>query len=876
MSVPGTFRAATISLACLTATTCGPTTTGTGALPVAGVPRTLAEQRAATISNLSYGVSLSIPEARQDPIIGTIVVEFDLSEATAPLVFDFAQPAESLLAVRAGEPDGDSPTDGQTVETMVQDEHVIVPASALRQGANRLAIDFVAGDGSLNRNDEYLYTLFVPDRARVAMPVFDQPDLKARVAWTLEVPSTWEAIANGELLEHNIEGERATFVFEQSAPISTYLFAFTAGAFQEVSAEHNGRTLRLLHRETDTAKVDRNIEAIFELHATALDWLEEYTGIAYPFQKFGLVAMPAFQYGGMEHPGAIFYVDRTLFLDETATQNQYLERASVIAHETAHMWFGNLVTMEWFNDVWMKEVFANFMAAKIVNPSFPEVDHDLRFMLAHYPVAYAVDRTDGANPIRQTLENLNEAGAMYGAIIYQKAPVVMKHLELMMGEIAFRDGLREYLGAHRYANATWPDLVEVMDARADEDLIAWSEIWVNEPGRPTVEVELQTDGEVISALTVSQKDPLDRNRVWNQRLSLLLGTADGEGRSIDVHITSARTEVAEAVGAPLPDFVLANGGGVGYGGFLPDERSRDWLLTNLPTLPRPQLRAIAWLSLWDSMLEGQTQPMQLLDLALNSLPSESDELNIDYLLGVVSDTYWRYIDATSRSALAPRIEALAWELLETAPRATLKGSFFATYRDVALTAPALERIRAIWSGELEVEGLKLSETDLMAIAQGLAVRRIPDAEAILDAQRQRIDNPDNQRRFDFVRPALSADDATRQAFFESLADPANREQEPWVLEAVEYLNHPLRAPGSLGYIRPALEELEEIQRTAGIFFPLDWLNATFAGHSSREAADTVRAFLSEHSDLAPRLRGKLLQAADPLFRAAAIIHGGDR
>jgi aminopeptidase N len=539
------------------------------------------------------------------------------------------------------------------------------------------------------------------------------------------------------------------------------------------------------------------------------------------------------------------------------------------------MWFGNLVTMEWFNDVWMKEVFANFMAAKIVNPIFPEVDHDLRFMLAHYPAAYGVDRTTGANPIRQTLENLNEAGAMYGAIIYQKAPVVMKHLELMMGESTFRDGLREYLGAHRYANATWPDLVEVMDARADDDLLAWSQIWVNEPGRPTIKVELQTDGEVISSLTLSQTDPFERGRLWNQRLTVLLGSASGAGRNIDVHLTSASAEVPEAVGVPLPDFVLPNGGGIGYGGFLPDARSRDWLLANLPTLPQPRRRAVGWLSLWDSMLEGQTHPTQLLDLALRSLPPESDELNIEHLLGIVSDTYWRYIDSTARRTVAPRVEALLWELLEAAPRATLKGSYFATYRDIALTVPALERIRAIWAGEIDVEGLKLSETDMMAIAQGLAVRGILNAEAILDAQRERIENSDNRRRFAFVRPALSADDATRAAFFDSLSDPANREQEPWVLEAVAYLNHPLRAPESLRYIRPALEELEEVQRTAGIFFPLDWLNATFGGHSSREAADTVRTFLLERSDLALRLRGKLLQAADPLFRAAAIIHGAD-
>ena len=186
----------------------------------------------------------------------------------------------------------------------------------------------------------------------------------------------------------------------------------------------------------------------------------------------------------MEHAGAIFYNASGLLLDQSATQNQLLGRASVIAHETAHMWFGDLVTMRWFNDVWMKEVFANFMAAKIVNPSFPEINHELRFLLAHYPAAYDVDRTPGTNAIRQPLDNLNEAGTLYGAIIYQKAPIVMRQLETILGETPFRDGLREYLRAHRFANATWPDLIALLDARTPEDLAAWSRAWVEEPGRP--------------------------------------------------------------------------------------------------------------------------------------------------------------------------------------------------------------------------------------------------------------------------------------------------------------------------------------------------------------------------------------------------------
>ena len=229
--------------------------------------------------------------------------------------------------------------------------------------------------------------------------------------------------------------------------------------------------------------------------------------IPYPWGKFDFLLVPSFQFGGMEHPGAIFYNAATLLLDPSATQNQKLGRASLIAHETAHMWFGDLVTMRWFNDVWMKEVFANFMAAKIVNPSFPEINHELRFLLAHYPSAYDVDRTPGTNAIRQALDNLSEAGSLYGAIIYQKAPIVMRQLEGILGETAFRDGLQQYLRTHRFGNATWPDLIALLDERTPEDLAAWSRAWVEEAGRPIVATELRLEGGRIASLAFVQRDP---------------------------------------------------------------------------------------------------------------------------------------------------------------------------------------------------------------------------------------------------------------------------------------------------------------------------------------------------------------------------------
>ncbi|NIM51236.1 MAG: hypothetical protein GTN62_14950 [Gemmatimonadales bacterium] len=827
-----------------------------------GVSWELARHRVRTISDVRYGITLRVPAALGQRITGTESIRFALRDENQPLVLDFTAPDGSVLAVSAF---------GEAVPYEVTNGHIVVPASVLTKGENLIEIEFLAGDAALNRNQDFLYTLFVPDRASSAIPCFDQPNLKATYQLTLEIPASWEAVANAPLARSETAAERKHLAFQETRPLSTYLLAFAAGEFQVETAERTGRTLRLYHRETDVEKLKRNREAIFDLHATALEWLEDYTDIPYPFEKFDFVAIPSFQYGGMEHPGAILYRASSLFLDESPTQNQLLGRASLISHETAHMWFGDLVTMEWFNDVWMKEVFANFMAAKIVNPSFPEVDHDLRFFLAHHPRAYAVDRTAGANPIRQDLANLKEAGTLYGAIIYQKAPIVMQHLERLIGDDTMRDGLQEYLQSSAFGNATWSDLIAILDDLSDEDLRAWSRTWIDKPGRPTISADLALGGDGrIARMQLSQIDPWDRELAWNQHLAVVLGYRDGS-RSFPAHLSDPKIDIPQAVGLPAPDFVLAGADGLGYGLFPLDPKSRSHLLQHLEDVEDPLVRSVAWMALWESLLHGTVRPGELVNTALRALPLESDEQNVQQILGSLRTAYWRFLAAEERDSLAPTIEALLWAELERAERSSLKAAYFDTYVSLAITSQAVTRLMRIWRKEQEIAGLPLSEQRYTALAEALAIREVANSQAILVEQLGRINNPDRRARFAFVIPALSADQSVRDSVFESFKEATNREHEPWVLSAVSYLHHPLRAAQSEKYIGPSLGLLEEIQRTGDIFFPLRWLNATLGGHRSPRAAAIVREFLNQRPNYPPRLRGKILQATDQLFRAAEIV-----
>lgn len=831
---------------------------------VQGVSLEIANLRAKTISNLHYQLHFSIPESLRQEIMGQVVISFQLNDVSSPLILDFNESPDKVSHVG----DGENQFDYEFLNG-----HIVIPPQHMKIGENSVTINFVAGESSLNRNEKFLYTLFVPDRASFAFPCFDQPNLKAVYKLSLEIPQTWKAVANGKLIKTETSQGRSRYDFEETKPISTYLFSFAAGEFELISEERSGRTIRLFHRETDVEKVQSNTKAIFDLHFAALDWLEDYTGIPYPFGKFDFVLIPSFQYGGMEHPGAILYRASRLFLERSATQNQKLSRASLIAHETAHMWFGDLVTMDWFNDVWMKEVFANFMAAKIVNPSFPEINHPLRFLLAHYPSAYGVDRTKGANPIRQELDNLKNAGTLYGAIIYQKAPIVMQHLERLVGEKPFQSGIREYLENFKYGNATWLDLIEILDRKTEEDLKAWSKVWVNQPGRPhiTADFELDEDGNIAKFL-VKQKDIQNAGRTWNQKMDLLFGK-DNQTKYFPVQLNQDVVEVKSAIGKIKPDFVLVNGLGLGYGNFELDLDSRQYLLENISKIDNALIRGIAWLTLWEEMLNSRLSPQKIVITAMLALKHESDLQNIERILNYLSTAFWKFHNDNQRRELAPKLENLLWELVNQPLNPKAITSYFRTFRSISLTDHAVTKSFKIWKKELEIPNLIIQESDMTTLCFELAVRDIPETKQMIEIQLQRIKSPDRKARFEFVLPALSADQQIRDDFFESLKDDKNRAHEPWVLTGLRYLHHPLRAQQSQKYLTESLELVEEIQRTGDIFFPKRWLDATFGGHNSVEAAAIVDEFLKEKENYPNRLRGKILQSTDLLFRASLMING---
>jgi len=831
-----------------------------------GVSKLLATYRYETLGDVRYGLTFRIDTGKNTPVEGIAVIEFLRTAGREPLVLDFKVPGDYLKTVAVN---------GKPTEAGLVNGHIVIDRELLSRRYNRIEVSFRAGDLSLNRNGEYLYTLFVPDRASTAFPCFDQPDIKGRFTLTLDIPSSYRAMSNNPVVSADTTEGRVTLRFSETKPISTYLFAFAAGKFELVEKEIDGVKMEMLHRETRPGYVENNSEEIFRLHCSALKWLEDYIQIPYPFDKFGFVLLPPFQYSGMEHPGSIFYRASSLMLEASPTLNEQLSRASLIAHETSHIWFGDLVTMKWFDDVWLKEVFAGYMSDKIAGPDFPDINHDLRFLLTRYPDAYEVDRTRGTNPIIQELGNMKDAGSLYGGIIYNKAPIVMRQLEQLAGEENLKRGLQVYLNKYTWGNARWDDLVAILEETSQKPLGEWSRMWVREAGMPIIKpVIAEDDGYRIS---LSEDDPAGILRHWPQTLKTMVITATD---TVTAELAPAERD-SYITTADKPLCVIPDISGRAYGTFLFDSISAAYLVNNLPTFEEPLLKGILWINMYENVISKTVSPADFCETAMRDLQVITDLQLRNYLAERFTSVWWNHMTAGERSARAAEAEAMLKGRMLSAETLSEKRSWFGTLGNVTVSRRGMDYLAALWKrGELPGAALRgtvqpggrlsgpvrLSEDELCTLALTLALKGLPGAQGIIAEQRERIAGKERLERFDFVIPAVSADATVRDTFFENLSDPANREREPWVLEALEYLHHPSVAERSEKYILPSLEMLEEIKATGDIFFPGSWISTTLEGHRTPEARETVEKFLDEHPDYPADLRLKILQAADHLFR----------
>ena len=824
-----------------------------------GISYELAKYRKQQISDVVYNLHFNIPKEKNTPIESKLKLTFYLNNLNENLLLDFNEDFSKLKSININ---------GKKEAFNFRNEHIIISnKTQLVLGENTIEIFFDAGEKSLNRNDEFLYTLLVPDRASTLFPCFDQPDIKANYNLQITAPKDWKVLTSAfeeSVVERN---DFAEHVFETSDVMSTYLFSFVAGKFTEVTKNPGAFDMRFLYRENDKEKIEESVNKVFKIHQNALDFLEDYTTVKFPFQKMDFATIPPFQYGGMEHVGAIQYRESSLFLDKNATQNQLLRRAKLIAHETSHMWFGDLVTMKWFNDVWMKEVFANFMADKIVNPLYPDINHTLSFMMSHYPSAYSEDRTKGTNAIRQDLDNLKNAGSLYGRIIYNKAPIMMRQLEYVLGEDLFKEGIQEYIKTYQNSNADWNELITIFDKKSTADIKSWSDVWVNSSSRPIFYEQIETNKNgKITKFIIHQKAEDGSDKVWPQSFKIQLKDARGYVKNINIKNMGKSFDVTAAAKGFKPGQVLYNTNGFGYGVF-PIYKNEVY---SYKSIKDKVSRGYQFINLYENMLIGTIAPIEVYKFYLEAIKYEKNELILTYLCTSMDTIFWNFLNEKQQADWVTITEQSLFDVLRKKNPKNIKKIVYNLYVELGYTTKSLKTLYALWSKKGKVDNLFLNENDYTELAMKLAIYEHPKTLQILEEQQIRISNPDRSRRFNWLLPSLSSKSTVRDAFMISLLNKKNRENESWVFVALNNIHHPLRQNSASKHLRPILRKLEEVQLTGDIFFPKGWLASSIGNYSSNEAYGILQEFLAENPNYNPILIKKLLQTTDNLAKAQNI------
>ena len=833
-----------------------------------GVSRALAEWRAPRYRDLRYALDAEI-DREASRLAATVQIELTLASPPPELVLDWRPPAGARLE--------DLQVNGAPArEARIEREHIVVPARLLRAGRNtvraRIETPITVSGGALTRYEDredgsrYVYTLLVPADASTVFPCFDQPDLKARFRLTLAAPAAWTVVANAPAREPEPAGASRVWRFEETAPISTYLFAFAAGPFVEAGDGTDLRT-RLFVRRSRAERAAREARDVLEQNARALDWLAGYFDRPFPFAKYDLVLVPEFAYGGMEHAGATFLREESVLFPSEPNENDRLRRAQLLFHEATHQWFGDLVTMRWFDDLWLKEGFANYMAAKATEALLPQYPAWTAFHALKVS-AYRTDVTRGTTPIYRSLPNLAAAKSAYGSIVYGKAPAVLRQAEFYVGDAAFRRAVRAFVAAHAYGAADWSDLVRALERASRKDLQRWAAAWVQRRGMPRVRASWTTDARgAVRGAALAQADVLGEGGAWPMRLRLVALDPDGQARRIDAVLRGRRAPLPALEGRPAPELLFANDGDYGYGQFLLDDRSRATALARPGLVRDPLLRSLVFDALWESVREAELAPREYIDFVLRVAPRETDPVTLSTLLARAEAAFRVYLSDAQRDAAAPALERL---LLEGMLRSDAPGrriTYFRTLADCAWSPEGRAALKQLLARTLEIPGVPLSSRDRFRIIARLLILADPGAETLLSAQ-SAADASDDGRRYAYAAAAARGDPAVKAQYLERALHDASL-PESWIEAALAAQNAPEHAGLTAALLEPALRALPELGRSRKIFFVNEWLAAFLGGQVDAAALAAVERFL-ERPGLAPDLRLKVLEAVDPLERTVRI------
>ncbi|HEX3622070.1 MAG TPA: aminopeptidase N [Acidimicrobiales bacterium] len=588
----------------------------------------------------------------------------------------------------------------------------------------------------------YLHTQFEPYDAHRVFACFDQPDIKATFTLNVTAPEAWTVIGNSPSTR---EGD--TWRFTPTPVISTYLAAVVAGPYAVVRETRGDVELGIYCRESLASYLDA--DELFTLTRQGLDFFEEEFGYAYPFAKYDQLFVPEFNFGAMENPGCVTFNEYMVFRSRQ-TEAAHEGRANTLLHEMAHMWFGDLVTMRWWDDLWLNESFATYMATHALAQATRFSDSWVRFAAGTKAGAMAQDQLPSTHPISADIVDTDAVRLHFDGITYLKGASTLKQLVAWVGQEAFVEGLRRYFARHEWANATLADFLAVLEETSGRQLGPWSHEWLETAGVNTLRASFSGD-DSYDAFAILQEGQPGNDTLRSHRVAIGLYRLGDKGlvrdRRVELDVIGARTEVAELVGETPPDLLLLNDDDLTYAKFRLDARSVATLTDHLSDIADPLARNLCWAAMWDMVRDGEQPTRRYVRLVLAHAPAETDDSTLARLLAQADTAVDVYGDPANRAAARSALAAAARAGLEAAEPGSDRQLIWARHLlSVADSAEDLAFARGILDGSAEVPGLAV-DTDLRwQTVMMLASVGADDGGALIDAELRRDPTDIGERR----------------------------------------------------------------------------------------------------------------------------------
>jgi aminopeptidase N len=598
-------------------------------------------------------------------------------------------------------------------------------------------------DGSV-----YLYAQAFMDDAQRMFACFDQPDLKARITLAVTAPAGWQVAGNGG----GTEVSPGRWEFTTTEPISTYLMCLIAGPYHVRRDSHDGIPLALYCRRGLATHLDKDVDEIFSYTRASFDRLHELFGVRYPFGKYDQAFVPEFNNGAMENVGLVTFRDEHIFRSAVADDHREL-RARVIAHEMAHMWFGDLVTMAWWDDLWLNESFAEYLAYRVVGEATRFTASWTGFIVGRKAWGYAADQRPSTHPVAPPeLEDSADALLNFDGISYAKGAAALRQLVAWVGDEAFLTGLRDYIRTNSYGNATLDDLLSCLQSASGRDLRGWADVWLRRPQvntlRPVVRVTNEGYGEVVVEQTAPPAYPTLRPHRIN------VGVYSGGylrhrvAVDLDPTVDAGRTPVPALAGVEVGDLLLLNDGDLTYAKIRFDPASAAALPTVLPKLTDPLARALVWSAVADAARDAEVPMRTFVDLFVAGLPAETEQTVVNDLLRFATvrppDGYYPLSGSVSRFTPAENLEQaearIAAACLEASSRSAPGSGLQLLAAGGYATSAGLEDVRRLrdWLAGRVPPGLELdAELRWTVLARLCALGEAGPAEIEAEVARDR-------------------------------------------------------------------------------------------------------------------------------------------